>query len=209
MTEPPPELRRGPRWMREAYNHLRQFALINRPLRSPNCEISQTPMGTQILPAFVPGEEGGDTPPHPFQVLTRTDSEGDVFAGVVYFSKLFSSLVPSSGQTITGLLEDNPLPTDPGWFAIADGDLIWLEVQDDGATIEHGTTFNASASAWNENAYLEDDGEETPSQLAARKIIARVVEVSGVLTIDQEMRNHQVMLDLCVNGQPARYPFTK
>jgi hypothetical protein len=210
MIEPPPELRRGPRWMREAYNHLRQFTLINRPLRSPNCEISQTPMGTQILPAFVPGgEDAPAIPPHPFQVLTRVDEDGDTFAGVVYFSRLFSSLVPNSGQTITGLLLDNPLPTDPGWFSIEDGDLIWLEVASGGATIEHGTSFAPSATAWNENAYLEDDGEDPPQQLAARKIIARVVEVSGVLTIQQEMRTHQVMLDLCVNGRPARYPFSK
>jgi len=211
MIDPPPVIERGvPKSVRLWLNRLRDFCIANRPLSGPGCNIYRGRNGSLIYPITQPG--GSDAlaiPPHPFQVLTRVDEQGDTFAGVVYFSRLFSSLVPNSGQTITGLLLENPLPTDPGWFAVSNGDLIWLEVASGVATIEHGTSFAPSATAWNENAYLEDDGEDPPQQLAARKIIARVVEVSGVLTIQQEMRTHQVMLDLCVNGRPARYPFSK
>jgi hypothetical protein len=216
MIDPPPSIERGvPKSVRLWLNRLRDFCISNRPLAGPTCNVYRARNGSLIDPITMPGgSDAPDTPPHPFQVLTRTDSEGNVFAGVVYFSKLFKSLAPDDAQTITGLLLENPLPTDPGWFAIEDGDLIWLEVTlttgqvISTATIEHGgDTDLLTADAWDAEAYVEENDDEPPLQIKARKIIARVVDDGGSLKIEQEMDRHQLLRNVCINGKPARYPF--
>jgi hypothetical protein len=201
--------------MREAYNHLRQFTLINRPLRSPNCEISQTPMGTQILPAFVPGgEDAPAIPPHPFQVLTRVDEDGDTFAGVVYDSKLFRSLGPNDLQTITGLLGPDLAPDDPGWVAVAHEDLVILEVTFNTSMIPTSAEIvfgqeplDIVASPWDTGSIVEDDGDEDNPRLSvSRKMIAQFIETGGQFSVNQRMFDHQILKNTCIAGRPAKYP---
>jgi hypothetical protein len=221
MIDPPPSIERGvPKSVRLWLNRLRDFCIANRPLSGPGCNIYRGRNGSLIDPITQPG--GSDAPaipPHPFQVLTRVDEDGDTFAGVVYFSKLLKSLAPDDAQTITGLLLENPLPTDAGWFAVADGDLIWLEITlaaglvVSAAEIEHGgDTDLLTADAWDSEAYVEEDDPAgdpppPPKQIKARKIIARVVDDGGVLKIEQEMDRHQLLRNISINGKPARYPF--
>jgi hypothetical protein len=215
MIDPPPVIERGvPKSVRLWLNRLRDFCIANRPLSGPGCNIYRGRNGSLIDPITQPG--GSDAPaipPHPFQVITRVDEDGDTFAGVVYFSKIFRGIAPDNFVPIAGLLLENPLPTDPGWFSVSDGDLIWLEVEIvsglfiSNPTIEHGTAFDLEAEEFTEGAYVEDDEDtEFPRQTKARKLIARVVEDGGSITIQQEMDRHQIMQFWPINLRPAVYP---
>jgi hypothetical protein len=221
VTPAPPELRKGPKWLRAAINDLRHFALQNRPLRTPTCEINQTPQGTQIIPTVFPTEEGGGdavAESHPFKVYQRVKpgtEESPIYQyGVDYRSSLYKSLKPGTNkQTITGLLNEAKTT---GWFDLSAGGYIWLGItfntsgNPTAAVIDNSDddTFDLDANAWSDNdSYVEDNGGTPPTHQTSRKLIAVTASGSGAPVIYQVMRTQQVLRNVCIDGRPARYPF--
>lgn len=184
----------------------------------------KTDQGTVIQAAQkVPAVSGGPVPRpganpalHPFRVLVRPKSGGGWEAGVVYQSSLYLSLRPDHNTAITGLLSED-LTT--GWFDVEMPDAVWLGIVfDSGGTIttaeiaswgEEGE-FDVEAEAWSgTNAYVEDDGGDPPIFQTARKLIARIIEGSdGTPIVKQSMFTHQLLRDVSIDGQAAKYPFS-
>jgi hypothetical protein len=216
MIDPPPVIERGvPKSVRLWLNRLRDFCIANRPLSGPGCNIYRGRNGSLIDPITQPG--GSDAPaipPHPFQVLTRVDEDGDTFAGVVYDSKLFRSLGPNDLQTITGLLGPDLAPDDPGWVAVAHEDLVILEVTFNTSMIPTSAEIvfgqeplDIVASPWDTGSIVEDDGDEDNPRLSvSRKMIAQFIETGGQFSVNQRMFDHQILKNTCIAGRPAKYP---
>jgi hypothetical protein len=160
---------------------------------------------------------GGAT--HPFKIVTRTGTGNNppTYGGVVNSSLLFTGLGPDSTYNTTGLLGVSQDEDDPNWFTLSNGMLIYLEMEFNGsgvlvdAAVMHGTSsnFNTGANPWTSKAYVEDDGATAPTPKKhkySRKLIGKAVVVDGDYVIDQRMREHQVITNICVNGRPAKYP---
>jgi hypothetical protein len=220
----PPEITRGiPRPLREWLNELLRYVRASTPLPGPGTDIFRGTNGSLIVANVPPPAVGGtaDTA-HPFQILTRTGGTPEspiYYAGVRYESRLYGSLRPDDLISITGLLGENPTPSDPGWFQLDPGDYVWLEIRfnSSGAVVSAhirnstATTsaFDLAANAWDEDAFVEDDGDETaPTHEYSKKLIGySVAGDAGELVVTQSMFRDQLIRAVCVDGRPARYPF--
>lgn len=151
---------------------------------------------------------------HPFFVLVRKDPlSGSFFAGVHYFSSLFSSLKATDTVPITGLLPEVVTDTSSGWIAVSDGHYIWLEI-----TVSNGVVvaasikctangqFDKGADAWGDNAYVQEDPSDPPKQTKAIKPIAKILVTGGLATVQQAVTTNLVMRSVNVAGKAALYP---
>jgi hypothetical protein len=95
------------------------------------------------------------------------------------------------------------------------GDLVWLELQfNNGGSIQKAQimttttgSFDITAPAWSENAYVESNSATPPWQVRARKLLVTVDEDdNGNTALYQHVFYHLVMQNLCIDGFPARYP---
>lgn len=70
--QPPPPLKRGPKWLQEIINGLITFAVSIQPLESENCAVHDSPVGKQIIPG-PPGGSGTAAQYRLFQLVSTTD----------------------------------------------------------------------------------------------------------------------------------------
>jgi hypothetical protein len=130
---------------------------------------------------------GGEDIETPFQVITRTDSDGNVQLGVISNSHLFNSEDKDTYEeenSAWGLLSDDLLT---GWFdaaSLALGDKIWLEIELNQAdqsinaiNIRHGSV--GPASLWDEYPdpiSINIDDPTDPYQEFYNQIIAEITD---------------------------------
>jgi hypothetical protein len=170
------------------------------------------------------GASGGGSS-HPFKVVTKKINETWHW-GVVPNSRAFLNIFPTESY-VGGLLSslDNG---DPGWipvFTSEEPDYIYLQydatTEDEGAelgamevsidTTGAGGSLQIGASVNEQGAFMEIDFTETPPRfIFARKIIARA-EVSqdqdAPPTIVQGIISHQLLQDICYEGNAAKWWF--
>jgi len=163
------------------------------------------------------GGGGGGDISHPFKVITRT-IDGDLYWGILETSYAWTFMAPADQGDINGMLTTGG-EGDPNWIEITatsgNPDYIYLEYDQDNTEIKISTvgggdgnfdpTINnvESSGNWLE---IELDGAIADFKFA-RKIIARADLVDGDIVVTQFVRNHQLLQDICYNGNPARYWF--
>ena len=151
---------------------------------------------------------------HPFFVSLRKDPlSGAFFAGVHYFSRLFSSLKATDTVSITGLLPEVVTDTSSGWVAVSDGQYIWLEI-----TVLNGVAtaaaikcpangqFDKGADAWTDNAYVQEDSSTPPKQTKAILPLAKILLTGGLATVEQAVTTNLVLRSVNIAGKAALYP---
>jgi hypothetical protein len=202
---------------------------VQKPL---SLTIQSDPVGKSVTPDMSGGGSvlAQDAVGLPFQVITRNfptqQKRVNWKAGIYSESYLFLSLKPDDDLSIDrsrggrGLLgSTTPNDTDPGWFTPFSGsteDKVWLElgISPSGEVtqatiyIDSDGTFDTSADAWGDNAYVEANGSTPPAQTKARKLIATLTQNQDDGTIDvfQHTTTNLVVQSMCINGQPALYP---
>jgi len=178
---------------------------------------------------------GGSGAINPFHIITRKN-EDNTYSAAVYYGVVYNSLKPSLGVddklTITGLT----LFTDetPTWFPFLATDVIWLTIVfNNNAAINptvtlnsygKGDSFDYTEEAWSgENGYCEDNGE-TEGANAFKHQTSRIAlafffpdddgapQLSDASEFKIEVQNvttDLVLRNVCIEGRPARYPFSK
>jgi hypothetical protein len=154
-------------------------------------------------------EGGGGVSSHPFNVITRTIG-GNLYWGILERSYAWTFMNPTHQGNINGLLTTGE-EGDPNWIQISQNpDYIYLEYDQDNAetkilTVGSGGNFNPTLNNVESSGnWLEIELDEAIADFKfARKIIAR----ADGTNIVQFVRNHQLLQDICYNGNPARYWF--
>lgn len=220
---PPPQPIKKWAGLLEWLNELLAWSISIRPLRSENCEVLETPAGTQILPRAggKPGPGGGpagSSPDHAFKVRVQTapGSDPPVQQRIVeYRSKLLTAVAPVTAVAITGLATvDEPDPEDAGWAALIPNDLIWLEVgfSSSGVPNSYGIKSYGAADEWDSftpvsgQSLVEWSGTGTISdpfkQTASRAVLARAIaDANGNPRVVQVAHSDFMLTDWSVSGK--------
>lgn len=141
MKKPPDELKRGPKFLRDWLNEMRDYALRSTPLGGIGTSVTETPNGVAINTSAA-NAANGQSAISPFQLLLLNGvNEGDPQQlGVYKLSPLFNGVAGAEDPlTITGLLTSiEPTADDANAFALLSvGQIVYLEI-----TITGGTTIS-------------------------------------------------------------------
>jgi hypothetical protein len=189
----------------EKLNAMVDLSRKNRPLASSSVNVQQTPGGCILTSPIGRGGSSGSAN-HPWKVSVRPKAgfPGEFEAMVNSSSDLLQSLQPNDNQTVTGL---------GTWFELIADDVIWIEITIDagevtGASIDSygqgDSTFDPTADAYTSDAFVEDDGEASPSQIKARMLVAFT---DSNISLTQVAFNHVVMRYFCLLGISTAFPF--
>jgi hypothetical protein len=186
----------------------------NKPKGERGITVRQSGDGTYIglAAAITSGTASGESS-HPFQILTRTSSNGNsIFIGVRPKSYVFSAV--NVRIEPSGILTDASDDSDAGWQNASGKKYVWLEFVNDEEqpelSVKFGdeSEFDPEAGFWTNTSFLETDGnQEFPVFKKARRIIAEIVEEDDSIRVIQCMKGHQTLTDVVVNGIPAGYFF--
>lgn len=221
-AKPPSPIDYGPPRLRTWLNSLRSFTLAARPLRSPTCDVRETPDGSLIFP--ITSADDGDafsgSGVHPFYVHQSETTVDDVTTtkfGVEPASDLWVG-ISFAKQTITGLLTDAANLDDAGWHAATAG-LCYLQ-----GTLDSLGSITACEIKWGGKLAGEDVGTTeieriridytttpgSPYQDRFHVPLARISSTTeGDVTtwsVEQIADRHLTIMDLNVNGKLSRYP---
>jgi len=221
-AKPPSPIDYGPPRLRTWLNALRAFAIASRPLRTPTCDVRDTPDGSLILP-FGTTDDGDGTAASgatPFYVHTQSKTVDDVtttYFGVEPASDLWVG-ISWDKQTITGLLTDVTDPDDDGWQTATAGICYLQGTMDvlgtiDPCEIKWGGKLDGETIGSTEILRITIDSTTTPGSPFQSQFtypIARLTSTTvGTVTtwaVEQLADRHLTLMDLNVNGKVCRYP---
>ena len=162
----------------------------------------------------------------PFTVVTQSkpgSTTGEKQWGVIHNSNVYLDIGPATAASwhapaapSTGgngyPLGVNPSNDDGGWITINPSvvDVLYLEYIANYNRISicsNGTsgTFSTTASPWITGSWVENTGTP-PAWNLTRKVIATATTSSGVTTVTQMMKAHQLMRPVSVAGKAAWWP---
>jgi hypothetical protein len=189
----------------------------NRPVVAAPLSARVTGDGTHIsIKQTAGGGTSAPTTSHPYKVIT-TIIDGDIYWGIQVDSRAYTDISPFNEGNLIGLLTTGA-NNDPGWAlidtSVYGADYIYLEWDEAEseariASCGNGGNFdpegNDIETAGN---WLEIDLVEALATLKfARKIIARADPGEDGPIITQFVTQHQLLQNICYDGNPAKYWF--
>jgi hypothetical protein len=200
-------------------NTILQEIKRNKPKGERGITVRQDGTGTYIgLAASLPRGVGTATPsrPHPYKVIT-TIIDGDIYWGIQVDSRAYTDISPFDEGNLIGLLTTGA-DNDPGWApidtSVYGSDYIYLEWDEAEseariASCGNGGDYNPEGNNIETTGnWLEIDLVEALATFKfARKIIARADPGEDGPTITQFVTQHQLLQNICYNGNPAKYWF--
>jgi hypothetical protein len=200
-------------------NTILQEIKRNKPKGERGITVRQDGTGTYIgLAASLP--RGGTTTiaaTHPYKVITTTIDD-TLYWGIQVDSRAYTDISPFDEGNLIGLLTTGA-DDDPGWApidtSVYGADYIYLEWDEaeseariascgNGGNFDPNETTITDSGCWLE---FEDVDEPLYSFKFARKIIARADPGDDGPVVLQFVTQHQLLQNICRNGQPARYWF--
>lgn len=203
--DPLPQLKKGPKWLRESVSGINAAIVKNRPVAGVGTKVYDSP-GGRVIDSDSSTGGGASSSNDSFAILTRnngTSESPEWQAGVVYNSSLFRSVSYTDQQAITGLLSADQ---SSGWFPTIDGDVIWLEIGFGTWPAVNSAAINNTGSSDVFPGEIVDDGEPIPTQTKACLVIGTISISGGEISVNQIVQTNQRMVNVATSTVAALYP---
>lgn len=196
IMDPLPQLKKGPKWLRESVSGINAAIVKNRPVAGVGTKVYDSPGGRVIDSDSSTGSALASSAIHPFKTYLRTDPENpeQYQAKVFLGSNLYNGLGNWSNTAITGL---------DSWFNVSENDYIYLTGAYVDSVLE---TVDVDSGSSLPGRIVITTGDN-PTQTSWTTRIARILVIDDAWTVEQNLFQHLTLLEECVASVSVEYPF--